>query len=880
MKWFINLKISTKLITSFILVACLAAAVGAVGFIGMSNTQKAQDDIASVRLPSVKALLTMSEAQTAVLTGERGLVNRRMMDPEIRNVQYQYIEDAFSRAEEAWRIYEPLPQTQDEAVMWKQFVPQWEDWKEKSAIVVALSKEKDQLLQGSVSLEDTRITAMDQEIFDASLESQKFFIIAETTLNQLVDENMIEAERQDQAADASNEKMTMILIIIIALAVILAIALGLFISRIINKPLIQLKKASDKLAIGDIDIFFEGESKDEIGQLMKSFNEMTEGIKQQALVAEEISRGNFEVDVTVRSEHDILNKSMKNMNEKIKNMRQDIKNIIKNIENGRFNLESNAEDFDGGWKEIVSGIYHVIGSFVKYFDSLPIILMTVDKEYSINYLNKTGTDMFGTDHDGIFGKKCYNYFKTDDCKTEKCICERAMVDKKTSSGDNICYAGDNPMYIYYSGIPMIDGNGDITGVLEIVLDQTKVKLAQIVADKQAKYQEIEVKKLIDNLDLLAQGNLNIKTSLADSDEDTKGIANNFMKINDSLETSTNEIKSYVDELSNILSDMSEKDFTGGIEREYLGDFIKLKDSINNILEQFNSVLSEINASAEQVESGADQVASSSQGLSQGSSEQAGSVEEISASITQVTEQTKENAVNANKANDLSVKAKTDAQNGNAQMAEMLKAMNEIKESSKNISNIIKVIDEIAFQTNILALNAAVEAARAGEHGKGFAVVAEEVRNLAARSAKAAKETTELIDNSINKVDEGYKMANDTAEALGQIVTGVTNAVEIVSMIADASNEQANAIGEINQGIEQISQVTQSNTATAEESASASEEMAGQAQMLKSLIQEFKLQETVKKLQGNTAQVKKLNKPKSNRNADIEISLNDDSFGKY
>ena len=365
---------------------------------------------------------------------------------------------------------------------------------------------------------------------------------------------------------------------------------------------------------------------------------------------------------------------------------------------------------------------------------------------------------------------------------------------------------------------------------------------------------------------IAKGNLSARV--------TGEYQGDYAEIKNALNFVGENIQGYIDELSGVLGQMADKDFTGGIEREYLGDFIKLKDSINFIEEQFNDVLAEINASADQVEAGAGQVASTSQGLSQGASEQASSLEEISATITDVAEQTKQNASNANKANELSLKAKNDAQNGNSEMQDMLNAMKEINESSKNISKIVKVIDDIAFQTNILALNAAVEAARAGQHGKGFAVVAEEVRNLAARSATAARETTDLIENSISRVADGSVIANRTAEALNKIVEGVTDAVEIVEKISEASVQQATSIAQIDSGINQISKVTQSNTATAEESAAASEEMAGQAQMLKGMIQEFQLKKGMQK--GSL----KLTAPMDQERSGIEISLDDNDFGKY
>jgi methyl-accepting chemotaxis protein len=319
--------------------------------------------------------------------------------------------------------------------------------------------------------------------------------------------------------------------------------------------------------------------------------------------------------------------------------------------------------------------------------------------------------------------------------------------------------------------------------------------------------------------------------------------------------------------------------------------VAFEEMANNI----DEVMSNISVASEQVATGSKQMSDSSMSLSQGATEQASSIEELTASLEEISSQTNHNAESANEANVIAETAKENAINGNEQMKNMLKAMEEINSSSTNISKIIKVIDEIAFQTNILALNAAVEAARAGQHGKGFAVVAEEVRNLAARSADAAKETTAMIEGSISKVEDGTKIATDTAGALDKIVDGVAKVANIVADIAIASNEQASGISQVNQAIMQVSEVVQSNSATSEESAAASEELAGQAELLKEQVGRFTLRRKQSGNKGysnlnemNPEVFKKLEEMKVKRNGETvketerpkKIVLSDNEFGKY
>jgi methyl-accepting chemotaxis protein len=331
---------------------------------------------------------------------------------------------------------------------------------------------------------------------------------------------------------------------------------------------------------------------------------------------------------------------------------------------------------------------------------------------------------------------------------------------------------------------------------------------------------------------MADGDLDVEIEIESKDE-IGDLANSF-----SLMITT--IKSYIKDLSYVLSEMANKNLSVETNADYKGNFIEIKSSINNILVAFNGTFQEIKEASKHVHGGSKQVSATSQTLSQGTIDQASSIEELSAVMDEIDKKVQNTAQNAINTNNITITLVQNIESSNEQMSEMLDAMDDIEKSSRNINMIIKTIDDIAEQTNLLALNAAIEAARAGDAGRGFAVVAEEVKKLAEQSSQAVKQTTNLINSSISNVNRGKVIADNTAKSLVKVVEDVKEATELVSNITLGAEEEALSIKQIHGAIEQISDVVQSNSATAEESAAASEELMAQAEILTTMVEKFRI----------------------------------------
>lgn len=604
---------------------------------------------------------------------------------------------------------------------------------------------------------------------------------------------------------------------------------------------------------------------------------ITRPLSKAVELIKKIGRGDIPQPVEEKwaGEFDQMRESLNSVGIAVRDLIEDVRALTEAGTIGRLTERANATKHQGDYRKIIEGFNSTLDFLVGYIEAMPLPAMIINKEFEVLYMNKAGLALGQASLEQLRGRRCSSYFKTSDCNTERCACQRAMVDGRQSVSQTVAKpTSQSSLEIEYMGIPIKDKEGRTIGAFEIVVDQTQIRTAQRVAGKIAEYQNHEVRKLQDVLGKMASGNLAFAIQTEKADPDTESVQNTFniiygalgnvviaiqglvndaqrlskaavagqlstradvtkhqgefravvQGVNDTLDA----VIGPVTEVMRVMAGMEKGDLDQHITAEYQGMLEQLRDTVNNTVQQLAHTIKEVTHASSELANAAGQVDATAQSLSQTTSEQAASVEETSAAIEEMNASITQNADNAKVTNARANQAANEAREGGSAVTETVAAM-------KQIATKIGIIDDIAYQTNLLALNAAIEAARAGEHGKGFAVVAAEVRKLAERSQVAAQEIGELASSSV-------ALAEKAGSLLGRIVPAITTTSDLVQEIAAASKEQSSGVGQINTAMTQLSQLTQSNASSAEELAATAEELKAQVAQLQDMVSFFQIED--------------------------------------
>ena len=514
-----------------------------------------------------------------------------------------------------------------------------------------------------------------------------------------------------------------------------------------------------------------------------------------------ISKGDIPEPITDEYKGD-FNEIKNNLNQLIDvstGLLEETGNLIQATNDGKLDTRGEAEKFAGGWGNLVGGVNQLIDAFSAPFN--------VSAEYVDRISKGDIPEPITDEYKGDFNEIKNNLNQLIDVSN-------GLLEE---TGNLIQATKDGKLDTRGEAEKFAGGWGNLVGGVNQLIDAF-IGPINITAEY---------------VDRISKGDIPEKIT-----DDYKG---DFNEIKNNLNQCIDVLKALIEEDGGVALEASaNKNLTVRLKREYNGAYAKMKDNINEMLDSMSNALGQAGIASEQVGTASGQVSSSSQALAEGSSEQAASLEETASSLEEMASMVNQNSANANQANTLMKEANQVVDKAKGSMAEVNKAMGDISHASQETQKIIKTIDEIAFQTNLLALNAAVEAARAGEAGAGFAVVADEVRNLAMRAADAAKNTADLIEGTVKKVDNGAGLVKTTDEAFEEVATAAAKVGELVSEISAASDEQSKGIEEVNKAVAEMDKVTQQNAATAEETASASEELSAQANELDSMLAEFEL----------------------------------------
>ena len=799
MRWFHNLKISQKLLISFFIVALIGALTGYIGATKMTEIDSSYADLIDYNAKPVGDI-----AKAAVAFQEIRKLLRDLFLAENQDETQKYLAELRAKEKVLSDNLDKFEKTIKAAEVRKEFDTL------KAAVTRFIPEQERIMKTVAAQKKEEAWTLMKGDALQLAG-------VIQNSAEKLMDTKIDQADKQSDVNTASAHAAVRFIWIVTGLGMLLAVIFGIFIARVIGRPLRELAAAADRLALGDVNVEVHAETKDELGMLARSFANMIENTKASASWVQSIAEGDLGADVQVRSDRDLLGKNLELMLKTLKELIGETDGLIVSAQNGKLDARGNASAYRGAWGQLLGGMNRLVDAFVA-----PINMAAT----CVDYISKGDIPAKITDE----YKGDFNHIKNNLNVLIDAMNQIARVAGEIAGGNlavTVTERSDRDL-LGKSLNAMLKTLKELLGETDnliVAVQEGRLGTRGNAAAYQGAWGQLlgGVNRLVEAfaapigvtatyIDRISKGDIPPKIT-----EEYKG---DFNQIKNNL----NVLIDAMDEVARVAAEIAEGNLTVKVVERSAQD--KLMQSLEKMVSGLTDVVSNIQTVASQVMSGSQEMSTSSEQLSQGATEQSASVEEVSSSMEEMVANINQNSENAQQTDKIAIKAAADAREGGKAVTETVGAM-------KEIAGKISIIEEIARQTNLLALNAAIEAARAGEHGKGFAVVASEVRKLAERSQTAAGEINRLSASSV-------QIAEKAGEMLTRIVPDIQKTADLVQEINAASNEQSSGALQINKAIQQLDQVIQQNASASEEMASTSVELLSQAEQLQKTISFFRI----------------------------------------